>query len=207
MSVDNARVVGGAVGAIVVGVLSLMWAFMPDIGDAPVVSPPAAVAVPSPRPQPAAVTDEPRRERRRVATVKRVAEPLPERSKRPDVAREPAIPDAEERALARREIRDDVASEIRGRLDGYALEAGWDPQTKREVEAVFELTSRRISDVLDRVDRGELEWSSVRREMRQFRLDSAREVQDLLGPDDFQAFTEAMDFQRFIGERPVRGRL
>lgn len=204
---DNARIVGGAVGATVVGVLALMWAFMPDIGDAPVVSSPARVDVPSPRPQPAAVPAEPRRERRRVATVKRVAEPQPDRSKRPDVAKEPTIPDAEERARARREIRDDVSTEIRGRLDGYALEAGWDPATKREVEAVFDHTSNRISDVLDRVDRGELEWSSVRREMRQFRLDSAREVQELLGPDDFREFTEAMDFQRFIGDRPVRGRL
>ena len=104
-------------------------------------------------------------------------------------------------------MREDVAAEIRARVDDYAVEAGWDAETHAEVKAIFEETQDRISRVLGRVDRGELAWNDVRRELRQYRLDSAAEVEGLLGEDGFRDFAETLDFQRFLGDEPIRGRL
>ena len=46
-----------------------------------------------------------------------------------------------------------------------------------------------------------------RRELREYRLDQAEAVRRRVGEDQFQSFVDAMDFSRFLGDQPVRGRL
>ncbi len=219
---QRAQGVGVAVGAAVLGALALLWIAMPDTGEpvavggakgpaptAPSRATTPAPVVPSVSVSPAAAA--PRRATRRAAPTRddagkqRARTEAAQREGRAGRT-EPRLAE-DEKAQARRQTREEISDEIRERVDAYAMEAGWDAQTHAEVKAIFEETSQKITRVLGKVDRGELEWNDVRRELRQYRLDSAAEVEGILGPEAFRDFTGTMDFQRFQGDEPVRGRL
>jgi hypothetical protein len=118
----------------------------------------------------------------------------------------PQLDDAA-RARERRDVREGVSGEIREQVDAYGARSGWDPAMREGVVQIFDDTSDRITRVLSRVDRGEVSWNDVRREVRQYRLDSAAEVRGLLGDERFRELANEMDFQRFVEDSPTRGRL
>jgi hypothetical protein len=123
----------------------------------------------------------------------------------PDPPEDRLEPD--DRAALRDELREERIVSLADRLDGYAAEAGWDPELTDRVAEVMLGTTDKIGRNLARVDRGEVEWNEVRGELRDYRIDQARKVRNLLGDEEFDRFVDGMDLARFMGERPIRGRL
>lgn len=115
--------------------------------------------------------------------------------------------DADEMMWARSEYREKRLVDMNDRLDRFAANAGWDAALTDDVRQVMLDTIDEITEQLLRVDAGEIEWAEMRREMRAFRVDQAAEVEELLGPESFHDFAEAMGFARFAGEEQVRGRV
>jgi hypothetical protein len=130
--------------------------------------------------------------------AERVERAVPVRVQR--VEKEPVL-EPVAKATARSEFREERLSEVDAQLDAYAEEKGWDPELTEEVRSLLVDTMDHIGQELARVDRGELPWEEVRTELRQFRLERASELEELLGRD-FDEFAEAMSFGRFLGEPP-----
>jgi hypothetical protein len=120
--------------------------------------------------------------------------------------REPLL-EAEERAEARRMYREDRLVEVNERLDEVAAERDWDPELTEEVRLVLLDTADRITESLARVAGEKQDWDAVKDDLRDFRMRQARELEALLGPDEFDAFVAGMEFERFSTSPPVRGRL
>lgn len=126
------------------------------------------------------------------------------RDERP--ARDPAL-EPDDRAALRDELREERIGSLADRLDVYASEAGWDPEVADRVAEIMFNTTDKISRNLARVDRGDAEWGDIRHELRDYRIDQAKRVRNLLGDEEFDRFVDGMDLGRFMGERPIRGRL
>ncbi len=115
--------------------------------------------------------------------------------------------DDEERAMLRRELREERLIDVNTRLDAYADTEGWDPAMTDEVRDILIDTADHITRVLGQVDRREVEWDDVKVDLWAYREQQAQQVRRALGPNDFDHFVESMDFARFFGEEPVRGRV
>jgi hypothetical protein len=157
---------------------------------------------PAPETEPVVAQEVPRakakhRPPRKVERPVHRADP-PVRVKRVD--KEPVLEPAA-KATARSEFREERLSEVDAQLDAYAEKKGWDPEFTEEVRSLLVDTMDHIGEQLARVDRGELPWEEVRSELRQFRLDRASELEELLG-NDFDEFAQQMSFGRFLGEPP-----
>lgn len=211
-------IASGVAAAVILG-LVLAWSFRPEVGPpatpsvaertTPGKGPPVRTASRDEAATPAVKRRKKKERRRRDGDDAEV--PRPELATRDDAragkpGRPETVPSAE-KAKARREAREAATRDVLDRLDGYGAEAGWDPAVTADMKALFADTSDRIGRVLANVDRGNADWDEVRRELRQFRLDAAAEAEVLLGPEAFEAFVQEMDFQRFHGEEPIRGRL
>jgi hypothetical protein len=187
------------------------WVFSVDTEPDVLVSAPVASSagdeVPLPATRSAPREPRARPDRRRPPRERRAAPAPPEPGEPPPELRDWELP-PDERALARNEFRLERQAELAERLEQHALDAGWDAQTTDAVQDVLLATTDRISDALDRVDRGEVPWDQVRDEMRDFRIDQARDVREILGPEAFDAWVVDMGFERFPDEGPpVHGRL
>jgi len=115
--------------------------------------------------------------------------------------------DDEERAMLRRELREERLIDVNSRLDAFAETEGWDPAMTDEVRNILIDTADHITRVLAQVDRREVEWDTVKMDLWAYREQQAQQVRRALGPHDFDHFVESMDFARFFGEMPVRGRV
>lgn len=192
--------------------LAAAWVFSVDTEPDLVVSEPIASRDPVVLPAPAPLVAAARPERRRPARAPRVRKERPPleqllEEKDPMELRDWELP-PDERATARNQFRDERLTELSGRLDAHAEAFGWDPATTEEVRAVLLETSGRISDTLAQVDAGEVHWLKVRDDLRDFRLQQARDVEEILGPDAFDDWAGDMGFERFPEEgKPVHGRL
>lgn len=120
-------------------------------------------------------------------------------------AKTPRLPPTE-RADARIEVREELSGDLEDRLYDYADAAGWDAYHTEVVRRILVETTTHISETLARIDRGQGSWEQERADLRQYRLDQAAKVEAFLG-EDFGPFVQAMGFERFFGEEPVRGRL
>jgi hypothetical protein len=131
----------------------------------------------------------------------------PEPRERPPVKeKDPQLP-PDDRAEARQEFREERIQDLNDRLDAFADEAGWNEDDTDDVRVVLVETADHITNRLAAVDRGELTWDEARRELREYRLQQAGTVRELLGDEEFGPFVDAMDFARFLGDEPIRGRL
>jgi hypothetical protein len=115
--------------------------------------------------------------------------------------------DDAERAMLRRELREERLIDVNARLDAFAETEGWDPAMTDEVRDILIDTADHITRVLAQVDRREVEWDAVKVDLWAYREQQAQQVRRALGPNDFDHFVESMDFARFFGEAPVRGRV
>jgi hypothetical protein len=166
------------------------------------------------RPQPLPVVVAQDREARvqpRPVERRRATRPRPAKAKtkvRSKARREvdPELP-AEDRIQARAEYRQERLADVDQRLDAYAADAGWDEATTEQVRAAILENADDISARLEAVAAGEVEWEQVREDLRQDRIDRAARVRRLLGDAEFDRFVREMDFARFLGEEPVRGRI
>ena len=129
--------------------------------------------------------------------------PTQEPPRKPPPRLEPSL----ERAELRQQERQEILRSIRARLADHAADRGWTAELTDEVDGIVYESTDKISRVLTRVDRGEMEWAKVRNLVRQYRFDSAREVRETLGEEEWEAFVEGMDWERFDGDRWVWGRL
>lgn len=200
----------GLAGACVLGAASILWLTWPGDGDRPrrgmggVADVAGAV-----RPEAAGVEE--RRGSAREPSPKKKAEAARvsqiERVRSEVAAREPRVPDRQERAAVRVETRDELVSGLLDRIEAHARTAGWTDDRLGQVEdTVLEATAA-IGEALHRVDVGEANWEDVKREVRQLRLDQAEALRAVLGEDAFEDFVAAVALERFEGEEPVRGRL
>jgi hypothetical protein len=123
-----------------------------------------------------------------------------------ELAREQNLDD-EERAMLRRELREERLIDVNMRLDEYAAAEGWDPEMTDEIRDVLIDTADHITNVLGQVDRREVEWDAVKVDLWVYREQQAQKVRRAVGPSDFDHFVESMDFARFFGETPARGRV
>ncbi len=121
--------------------------------------------------------------------------------------RAPKVPDDDARAEIRLETREDLVNDLLDRVGAHAAKARWDDDLLADIELVVVDTTDAIGTRLADVDAGRASWEDVKRDVRQLRLDQANQVRELLGPDAFKAFVGDMDFDRFEGSEPVRGRL
>lgn len=121
--------------------------------------------------------------------------------------RVPKVADDAERAELRLETREDLVNRLLDRVEAHAVKAGWDDDLLADIELVVVDTTDNIGTRLADVDAGRASWEEVKRDVRQLRLDQANQVRDRLGPEGFKAFISDMDFERFDGDEPVRGRL
>ena len=179
---------------IITGAFWATWPVPPEVH--------APLRVAPERPLREAARREPRAPRRAEA---RVAAKAPRREP-PKPEKDPKL-EPDERASARQEFREERLEDINDRLDAFATDAGWSADETDEVRSILIETSDKITNRLAAVDRGELTWDEARRELREYRLDQAEAVRRKVGEDQFQSFVDAMDFSRFLGEQPVRGRL
>jgi len=115
--------------------------------------------------------------------------------------------DDEERAMLRHELREERLIDVNARLDTYAETEGWDPAMTDDVRNLLIDTADHITQVLAQVDRREVEWDAVKSDLWTYREQQAQRVRRALGPNDFDHFVESMDFARFFGDTPVRGRV
>lgn len=115
--------------------------------------------------------------------------------------------DDEERAAYRREVREERLVDVNARLDSYAAQEHWDDDTTNEIRDLLIDTADHITRTLAQVDRREVEWDQVKGDSRSYRETQAASLRRALGHNDFDAFVEHMDFARFFGDSPVRGRL
>jgi hypothetical protein len=115
--------------------------------------------------------------------------------------------DPETRSQARTEYREERIVDLDEKLDTHAAKAGWDPETTEEVRAILVETGVRIGEVLARADRGEIPWEKVRGQLQNFRISQARQVNEIVGRESFDAFVDDMGFERFPDDGPpLRGR-
>ncbi|MEZ4236056.1 MAG: hypothetical protein R3F59_07825 [Myxococcota bacterium] len=124
----------------------------------------------------------------------------------PRERRDPSL-EPDDKAALRDEVRQERIASLSDRLGGYAAENGWDPEVEGRVEQIMLATTDKISRNLERVDRGEADWSEIRDDLRDYRIDQAKRIRNLLGDDEFDNFAAEMDLTRFMGDRPIRGRL
>jgi hypothetical protein len=115
--------------------------------------------------------------------------------------------DDEERAAYRQEIREERLVDVNARLDSYAAQAHWDEDTTNRIRDLLIDTADHITVTLAAVDRREVEWDDVKGDLRSYRETQAAHLRHAIGPENFDAFVEHMDFARFFGDTPVRGRL
>jgi hypothetical protein len=116
--------------------------------------------------------------------------------------------DSDSKSQMRQEMRKELVDDILFRLDGHGQGRGWDEATTDTVRALFLDSSEHVSLLLGSVDEGSSGWDEVRRELREYRLDTARDVEEVLGKSEWDVFVSDMQFGRFTeGDEPVRGRL
>ncbi len=120
--------------------------------------------------------------------------------------RDPML-EPDERAEARRLYREERLVSVNEKLDAFADERGWDPETTEDVRLIMLDTADRITVALAKVDTDRNEWEEIKADVRQYRLDQASDVEALVGPEEFEAFIANMQFDRFTSDPPVRGRL
>lgn len=189
------------------------WTLAAAILGAIVVFTTAVWLVWPPAPTPIVTLDRPpvaQRQARKERHVKAPASPAPAR-RRPEPRerppeKEPQL-EPDDRASARQEFREERIQDLNERLDTFAEEAGWEPDQADDVRVVLVETADHITNRLAAVDRGEITWDEARRELREYRLKRADKVRSMLGDEEFAPFVDAMDFSRFLGDEPVRGRL
>lgn len=206
--------VAGLGGLAVVALGAAWWAFSVDAEPVrvPVAASPQPIVQVAPAP---AEGSEPGRRRRKARTEGRSAKAAKAERRKAREAREPRPrPEPRERVLepeelmwARTEFREQRLTDMNERLERYAAAKGWSEELTEEVRIVMIDTIEGITDELLRVDAGEIEWPEMRADMRAFREDQARVVEELLGPEEFRGFAEQMGFARFGGDEPVEGRV
>lgn len=159
-----------------------------------------AAAERSPRPRPVA----------RAETAPPIAAPKPTAKPAPP----PEKPDTELSLLLRglepeerKELRDLVREErwadTEAKLADYAETAGWNEALTEEVGIILGDTHTGVSELLLRVDAGELSWDELKPELRDFRLVQGNRLRDVLGDPGFLAFAEGMDFWHPPENRPA----
>jgi len=213
-------IVGVSVAAVGGGLFLVAWSFSPATAEAQLVASldPGGLStapgarngggrVSSRRPHPAASAPAaPRAERPRPEGTAEA----PRSSKAPRTIAEEARArnlDDEERAALRREVREERLVDVNARLDSFAADAGWDETQTEEIRMLLIDTADHITQVLGQVDRREVLWDDVKADLREYREQQAASVRREIGHQDFDTFVEHMDFARFFGDSPIRGRV
>jgi type IV secretory pathway VirB10-like protein len=104
---------------------------------------------------------------------------------------------AEDRASKRLARRQDAMFDLIDRLDRHAQASGWDDNTFEVVSMHIVDTSDLITEAIRTVDPSKSGWLESKADIRQFRVEMATELEQYLGPEEFGAFVDAMDFERF----------